>query len=272
MNKWKYAVSSADEAPPTAPILLQGSIVENLTTAGKLGYDAIEVHTREDVQLDYDVIQNAMERTGVKVSMVITGRLNTEGHCSLVADEPYIVTATLDGMYSYVDMAQRLNAGLVIGWVKGNVPPGKSREKYLNRLANNLRPISIYARDRNVPLNLEVINRYETNIFNTAQEVMTFLEKYELKNCYAHLDTFHMGIDENDPNVAIQLCKKKLGYFHVADNSRGYPGSGQFNFKRILHALEDIHYDGYISVECLPKPDGLSAARLALEHLKKLER
>ena len=227
MKNWKYAVSSADEAPSTAPILLQGSIQDNLEAAARLGYDAIEVHTREDVELDYDAIQGAMERTGARVSMVITGRLNTEGCCSLVADEPSIVSATMTGMRQYIDMAQRLKAGIVIGWIKGNVPKGGKREKYMNRLAKNLRALGEYGLERGVPLNLEVINRYETNIFTTAEETMGFIEQYDLKNCYAHLDIFHMGIDEYDPIEAIHRCRGRLGYFHLADNSRRYPGSGQ---------------------------------------------
>lgn len=270
MRKWKLAVSSADEAPATAPILLQGSVQENLEKAAKLGYQAIEVHTREDEELDYEAISQVSKQTGAKVAMVITGRLNTEGMCSLIADEPYIVSATIDGMKQYIDMAQKLDADIVIGWVKGNVPKGGKREKYLDKLAKNLRILEIYAAERNVKLNLEVINRYEVNIFTTADEIMQFIEKYELTNCYAHLDTFHMGIDECDPVAAIRRCNGKLGYFHLADNSRRYPGSGQFDFKSILEALDEIDYDGYLSVECLPYPDGMEAAKRAIEYMEIL--
>lgn len=270
MKKWKLAVSSADEAPVTAPILLQGSVTDNLQKAASLGYDAIEVHTREDVDMDYDAIKAAYERTGARIAMIITGRLNTEGMCSLIADEPYIVSATMDGMRQYIDMAQKLEADIVIGWVKGNVPKGGNRKKYLDRLAKNLRILAEYAKERNVRLNIEIINRYEVNIFTTADETMSFLEHYQIENCYAHLDTFHMGIDECDPVKAIHRCKGKLGYFHLADNSREYPGSGQFDFKRIFEALDEIGYDGYLSVECLPRPTGEEAAKRAIDYLNSL--
>lgn len=270
MRNWKFALSSADEAPSSAVILLKGSIEENLEKAAALGYDAIEVHTREDVAFDYDAIRAAEARTGAKVAMIITGRLNTEGGCSLCADEPYIVAAALDGMRKYIDMAQKLSADIVIGWVKGNVPAGKTREKYLKRLAGNLRILNDYGKERGVKLNIEVINRYEVNIFTTAEETMSFLEAYGLDNCYAHLDTFHMSIDECDPVAAIRRCKGRLGYFHLADNSRQYPGSGQFDFGKMLDALEEIDYDGYLSVECLPVPSGQEAARRGLAHMKAL--
>ena len=79
-----------------------------------------------------------------------------------------------------------------------------------------------------------------------------------------------MGIDECDPVEAIRLCRGKLGYFHLADNSRRYPGSGQFDFSRILDALDEIDYDGYLSVECLPYPNGEAAAEKAILFLKDL--
>lgn len=270
MDLWKFAVSSADDAPSTAPILLKGTIPENLAKAASLGYDAIEIHTREDIPLDYAAIHQAEKITGTRVCMVITGRLNTEGMCSLTADEPYIVTAAMAGMRQYIDMAQQLGADIVIGWIKGSVPRGGSRERYLDRLARNLRMLAAYAAERGVKLNLEVINRYEVNIFTTAEETMLFLEKYQLENCYVHLDTFHMGIDECDPVKAIRRCKGKLGYIHLADNSRQYPGSGQFDFERILQTLKEIGYEGYLSVECLPYPTGEEAAASAIRLLRPL--
>ena len=78
-----------------------------------------------------------------------------------------------------------------------------------------------------------------------------------------------MNIDETDPVQAILRCEGKLGYFHLADNSRRYPGSGQIDFKNIFAALEKIGYQGYLSVECLPYPTGELAACNAIAYLKE---
>lgn len=270
MKEWKYALSSADDAPPSAPILLKGDVCENLAQAAALGYQAIELHTREDEECDFKAIREAEQKYGVKLAMVITGRLNTEGECNLIDDRPYIVDTAMARMKTYIDMAQAFKADIVIGWVKGNIPAGKKPDKYIKRLAGNLRILAAYAAERKVKLNAEVINRYEVNIFTTADETMDFIETYKIDNLFVHLDSFHMGIDECDPVAAIRRCKGKLGYFHLADNSRQYPGSGQFDFKQILNTLEEVGYDGYLSVECLPKPDGLTAAKKAIEYMKEL--
>lgn len=270
MRNWKFAVSAADEAPNTAPILLKGDIFDNLREAAGLGYDAIEVHMRETEEIDYEKIKKCCVENNIKVAAIITGRLNTQGKCNLIDDIPYVTDAAMEGMKTYIDTASKLDTDIVIGWAKGNVPDGGNREKYMKRLAKNLKILATYAENMGVKIYIEVINRYEVNVFTTAKETLDFLDKYNVSNCYVHLDTFHMNIDENDSVEAIRACKYKLGYIHVADNTRCYPGSGQINFDRILRTLDEIGYAGYISVECLPRPDGKTAAVKALNYLKGL--
>jgi len=242
----------------------------NLVKAAELGYQAIEVHMRETTQLDIPMIRKTMEKTGVRICNIVTGRLNTEGRVNLIDDVPYIESAAMSGMKQYIDLASALDADIIIGWVKGNIPAGGSRSKYMERLANNLKELNNYARNRRVKINLEVINRYEVNIFTTCAEVVEFLDTYQLNNCFIHLDTFHMNIDEADPVEAIRLAGKRLGYFHLADNTRKYLGSGQLDFGKILTALAEINYQGYLSVECLPYPSGEEAAARSISFLKSL--
>ena len=268
MSSFKYAISSADEAPKSAPILLTGSICENLKKAAALGYNAIEVHTREDAAIDYAGIASAMKDTNTAISMVVTGRLFTQGRCNLIDDAPYVTTAAMEGMKRYIEIAARLNAGIIVGWAKGNIPAGGTRETYLDRLGGNLNILCELGKKSGVTVNLEVINRYEVNLFTTMAETRDFIRSYGLSNCYIHMDSFHMFIDEKDPFAALKDCGDLLGYLHVADYSRQYPGSGYMDFTRILKILDEINYKGYVSVECLPIPTKEEAAAKAIAHLK----
>lgn len=270
-KEWRYALSSADRAPISAPILLQGGIAENLEKAAKLGYQGLEVHTREDVPLNYKAILETSAKCGVKLASVVTGRLNTQGGVNLVDDRPYVTKAAVDGMLQYVEMAAALKTDMVVGWVKGRVPDGAHRPDYMDRLAHNLGTICAAAQKAGVKVLVEVINRYEVNIFTTAAELMDFIDHYKIDNLYAHLDTFHMNIEETDPAEAIRRCKGRLGYFHLADNTRCYPGSGTLDFKTCLDALEAVGYDGYLSVECFAKPDWETAATKALAYMKSIQ-
>lgn len=276
MKKWKLAISSADkytsdEIPQLAPILLRDGILENLEMAKELGYDAIEVHTREEAPIDWDAVKAKIDETGVKICQVITGRLNTEGKCDLMNDKPYIVDAAIDGLLQYVDIAAYIGADIVLGWAKGNIPKGGNRDKYMARLAQNLQPVNDYAKEQGVKINIEVISHYEVNVFLTAKELVDFLEEYpELDNCYVHLDTYHMQLEEVDFKEAFEVSKGRIGYFHVAGSTRWYPGSGCLDVKAMLEMLEETGYDGYVSVECFPKGDGIGTAKKAMAYLQEI--
>jgi sugar phosphate isomerase/epimerase len=272
MKHFRYALSSAPYAPETAPILLKGDICSNLKKAKELGYDAIEIHLRENDPIDLLSIQHTMQQTGVRISMIMTGRLFTEGNCSLLDDSPCTMQAAIEGTRQYIDLAASLGADIVIGWLTGNIPQAAlCRRKYFNRLAANLKLLSVYAQDKNVRINIEVINRYEVNAFTTAKSLMDFIQDYHLENIYIHLDSFHMNLDECSFREAILSVKNKLGYFHLADNTRFYPGSGMIDFKEILKLLRSVNYEGYLSVECFPKPTGEEAAKLAIQYMKSIE-
>ena len=85
-----------------------------------------------------------------------------------------------------------------------------------------------------------------------------------------HMDTFHMNIEEVSICKAITKYKDFLGYFHIADSNRMYPGCGHIDFIKIKDALLSINYKGFIVLECLPIPDGQTAAQNALSYIKNI--
>ncbi len=269
-NKYKLSVSTADTAPDTAPLLLLGGICENLKKAYNAGYSAIEIHIRENVSLDYQKILDVCSELNMTISAVVTGRLNTQENVSLIDDDSNKVKAAMEGLEKYIDIAQVLKTDIIIGWIKGVLPDRDKFNIYEKRLADNLKTLVNHASDKNVKLFVEAINRYETNYLNKGREIKDFIEKYEIPNVFVHLDTFHMNIEEENMSDAIRYCGNKLGYIHFADSNREYPGSGHIDFKSIIKALDDINYNGYIAVECLPKPTGEEAARIAIKNIKEV--
>ena len=48
-----------------------------------------------------------------------------------------------------------------------------------------------------------------------------------------------------------------------------YPGSGAFNYDVFCQSIRDVGYDGVLSVECFPLPDGMTAARETMKFFRK---
>jgi len=105
------------------------------------------------------------------------------------------------------------------------------------------------AKSAGVTINLEVVNRFESNLLNTAAQGLAFIRDAGTDNIYLHLDTFHMNIEEADPAQAILLAGDRLGYFHVGESHRGYLGSGTIDFPKIFDALVAAGYRDDITFE-----------------------
>jgi D-psicose/D-tagatose/L-ribulose 3-epimerase len=112
-----------------------------------------------------------------------------------------------------------------------------------------LRGLAKHARDHSMTLGLEICNRYETNVVNTARQALVLAEDIGEDNVLLHLDTYHMNIEEDDLVRPVREVGGRLGYIHIGENHRGYLGSGHLDFTAFFHALIDIHYTGPITFE-----------------------
>ena len=121
-----------------------------------------------------------------------------------------------------------------------------------------------------VRLALEPINRYETTLVNTVAEGLALLDRVGAANMGLLLDTFHMNIEDPSLTESVRLCGDRIFHFHVADSNRWYPGAGHIDFAAVLRALQATGYQGFVSGEFMPRPDGDTAAERAIAYLREL--
>ncbi|UQU68273.1 sugar phosphate isomerase/epimerase [Couchioplanes caeruleus] len=112
-----------------------------------------------------------------------------------------------------------------------------------------LQGLAAEAGTRGMTLGLEVCNRYETNVINTARDALRLADDIGADNVLVHLDTYHMNIEEDDLVRPVLEVGDRLGYVHIGENHRGYLGSGHLDFTSFFHALADIGYTGPVTFE-----------------------
>lgn len=105
------------------------------------------------------------------------------------------------------------------------------------------------ARELGMTLVLEVVNRYETNLLNTAEDALRFIDDTGQDNIAVHLDTYHMNMHEKNMSRPVRACRDRLGYVHIRESTSGYLGSGTVDFAEFFAALEDIGFDGLATFE-----------------------
>lgn len=112
-----------------------------------------------------------------------------------------------------------------------------------------LREVAEVAAASDITLCLEVVNRYETNILNTAAQGVEMCRRIGAPNVKLHLDVYHMNIEESDMAAAIEETGDLIGYFHTGDSHRGYLGSGSIDLQSAFRALVRTGYQGPITFE-----------------------
>jgi sugar phosphate isomerase/epimerase len=268
--EFKLSVTVSNEISATAPFLLGGNPVESITKAKRMGYDAVELHFSNPSEIEIGKLVGACEKYDIQVSGIATGSIFMVHKLSLIDDSAQIRDAAINSIKEYVDLAQAVNSLVIIGCVRGNLPNGAGRDIFETRLTGSLGQIADYASKRNVPLVLEAINRYENNYLNTAAEVANYINSSKIPGLKILLDTFHMNIEEKGIIKAIAENKELLGYIHFADSNRRYPGAGNMDFAGIVTLLKAIEYNGYVSFECLPLPNGDEAAKAAINNIRAM--
>ncbi|MGD1822673.1 MAG: dihydroxyacetone kinase subunit DhaL [Pleomorphochaeta sp.] len=124
-----------------------------------------------------------------------------------------------------------------------------SKQTRWNNASNVLKEVGSYAKKKNITLNIEVINRFETDFFNTIDEAVEFLKLVDLDNVKLLVDTFHMNIEEDDIYSALEKNISYIGCVHVSENHRGVPGTGHIDWKKIISILKKNQYEGYLDME-----------------------
>ena len=117
------------------------------------------------------------------------------------------------------------------------------------RSVKGVREIGKVAQDCGVAYCLEVLNRFEGYLLNTAAEGVKFVKEVDVPAVKVMLDTFHMNIEEDSIGGAIRSTKGLLGHFHTGECNRRVPGRGRTPWHEIATALKDIRYTGTVCME-----------------------
>ncbi|MBQ7188728.1 MAG: sugar phosphate isomerase/epimerase [Kiritimatiellae bacterium] len=132
------------------------------------------------------------------------------------------------------------------------------------RSVANVREMGKVAADCGVDYCLEVLNRFEGYLLNTAAEGVQFVREVDLPSVKVMLDTFHMNIEEDSIGDAIRSTKGLLGHFHTGECNRRVPGRGRTPWKEIAAALKEIGYDGNVVMEPFVRMGGQVGADIKI--------
>lgn len=220
-----------------------------IESSKQAGYDLIELAAMDPTTFDADMTAKLLQDNELAVGV----SLGLDDDTDVSSDDPDIVAAGRQRLAAAVDLARDVGADYLGGVIFSKL--GRYTRPVTERgRANSVETIAALA-DRaagsGITLGLEFCNRYETNVLNTTEQTLQFISDVDRDNVVAHLDSYHMNIEERSFSAAVKLAADagKLGYVHVGESHRGQLGTGSIPWAEFFGALRDVGYQGTITFE-----------------------
>lgn len=223
------------------------SVERIISSTAKAGYDLVEFSLHDSTNLDVTHARALLEANNLGVvcsrglafdADVSSDDLATVERGSKLLHESLQVTHDLGGTHFTGALFSALGK-------YGTAMTSAGRAN----VVDVLKDLADEASKTSMTLGLEICNRYETNVINTARDALRLADDIGRDNVLIHLDTYHMNIEENDLVSPVLEVGDRLGYVHIGENHRGYLGSGHLDFTSFFHALSAISYTGPITFE-----------------------
>jgi D-psicose/D-tagatose/L-ribulose 3-epimerase len=232
--------------------------------ARRHGFEVLEIPLRDPGRIDVPRTRRLLEHAGLRPVTSMALGFSSD----ISSGDPENVARGEARLNLALSVARDLGAGLLTGVLysaKGRYrsPPTEAGRwnslRVLARLAER-------AAAANLTLGLEAVNRYDSNLVNTAGEARALIEQIGAPNLVVHLDSYHMNLEEGDPAAAIERAGARLGYVQIGESHRGYLGTGTIDFGTLFRALAKIGYQGPITFEAFSAggSDPALAAELAV--------
>jgi sugar phosphate isomerase/epimerase len=223
---------------------------EQFASAKRFGFDAVEVPVGPafDLRERLDDVKRAMDSSGLPVCAICTHSI----HDPLQPDEAER-EARFAGLAELLRLADELGAAGVISVpVRRPVtfPNFDDPDRLLAFAAETFRDWAAKLPEGNSAVFLEPLNRYEATFLRRVEQAVELAAAVDHPRVTALADLFHMNIEESSMTTPILVAGKRLGHVHIADNNRLQPGAGCLDFQHPFAVLKQIHYDGYLSIEC----------------------
>lgn len=235
----------------------------------RAGAECVELLVPEPGELDLAETRAALADAGL--SCVLAARVNLQR--DLASPDEAARRAGVAYLEATVEVAAALGATVVGGPLYGAplVFAGRApapvddgeRTRRIDAVVSGLERAGRRATDAGILLGVEPLNRFETDVCNTARHAAEIVDRVGLPSVGVMLDTFHMNMEEFDIADAIRNTGRRLVHFQANENNRGFVGSGHVRWASVARALRDVGYEGPVVLEPFRRSDERAGTPLA---------
>lgn len=234
---------------------------EGIRYLGKNGYEGIELLVRDPEKVEKEKIQERLHVYHMQISAIGTTPMQKEDHLFLLSEEKEIRDEAKRRLEGLISLGEYFKAPVLVGKYRGAVKDACGCR--MEDLEAVIREADETAGRKGVQLLVEPQNPSNINNLNTIEETVAWIHTNQFSNVKLLMDIFHMDKTEESVTETLKTFRNYIGMIHMADSGRKVPGFGETGMKKILETLEEIGYQGYLSMEIRQNPDTRFAAALS---------
>ena len=220
----------------------------------EVGFDGVEIPIGNQSAVELKVMAAACDDLGLQRTTSGFVGLDTNP----IDPNPAVRRAAVESLKRSIDASAELGSEILIGGLyqahKYFTGTAATTDEW-NWSAEYLHECGEYAASLDMPIGLEVLNRFEVFLINTVAECQRMVAQVGLDNIGVHYDTHHANIEEAAPGQALSSVAESLNHVHFSESHRGTLGSGQVDWDGNVAALKDIGYSGWIVIEAFGTSD-----------------
>jgi len=215
-----------------------------------MGYDCVEIPVEYPEKINAKIVKDALIQN--ELEAVVCGAFGPSR--DLTHEDPAVHENCFQYITQCLDLCNEWGAGFLAGPMysavgKARMISAEQRKSEWNLAVTNLYKVCKLADERNLEIALEPLNRFESDLINTADDVLRLIRDINHPAAKVLLDGFHMAIEERNIEQAITSVGDKLIHVQVSENYRGTPGTGQTPWDSFRKGLTNIQYKGVVSIE-----------------------
>jgi D-psicose/D-tagatose/L-ribulose 3-epimerase len=227
--------------------------------AQKCGFDILEVNAPKVTRMS-DSERDALKGAAADAGLGLTYSIGMTSDMDLTSEDAATRKKGVAFLKDVVRAMKQIGGTVMAGINYSSWPrkllPGEDKKLLTDRSIEGVREAIKTAEDCDVIFCVEVVNRFEQFMMNTAAEGIAFAQEVGSPNCKILLDTFHMNIEEESIGGSIEEAGTWLGHFHLGETNRRPPGRGRMPWSEIFGALKKINYQGALVMEPFLLPGG----------------
>jgi hydroxypyruvate isomerase len=234
---------------------------EFIPKVAQIGYAAVEIWGIDDT---FSELYDLTQKNGLRIA-------SFSGHNSLPVgfNNPAEHNRICDELSRSIDFAVKYGVPGIICF-SGNRRQGQTDQEGIEACVDGLRKIAPYAEQKNVNLNMELLNTlvdhpgYQCDHAAWGLEVVRRVNSPNVKLLY---DIYHMQIMEGNLIDTIQNNIQWIGHFHTA----GVPGrfeiddTQEINYRGVSQAIASTPYNLFMGHEYRPRRELFSTLKEAFD-------